>query len=189
MVRFAAALAVLAALFAVSLVWAADRPSDAPQRPGAKPAGFAKGSVTTRAIRDETIRLRDLGKPLRRLATRSGPRGRDGEDGLDGLDGEDGLDGDDGDDGEDGVSAYEVVRQQTPPVTAAVQSALAGCPAGKVVLGGGAVPASDDPAAEFQVEMSGPQDGNGGWQARVRRGGSEAAWTLRVQAICADLNP
>ncbi|HEX2125160.1 MAG TPA: hypothetical protein VHF45_01205 [Thermoleophilaceae bacterium] len=184
MVRFAAALAVLAALAVVSLVWAADMPSDAPQRP-AKTVPFAKGSVTTRAIRDDTIRLRDLHGSVRRLARRPGPPGRDGEDGLDGLDGQDGLDGEDG---EDGVSAYEVVRGAAP-VTEAVGSHQVECPAGKVVLGGGAIPTSDEPGAAFQVEVSGLQDDNGGWQARARRVAGAGPWTLSVQAICADVNP
>jgi hypothetical protein len=188
MVRFAAALAVLAALAVVSLVWAADRPSDAPQRPAAKAARFAKGSVTTRAIRDETIRLRDLHGSVRRMATRPGPRGRDGEDGQDGLDGEDGIDGMDGVDGEDGVSAYEVVRGETP-VTEAVGSHAVECPAGKVVLGGGAIPTSAEQGAEFEVQASGLQDDDGGWQARVRRVAGAGPWTLSVQVICADVNP
>jgi hypothetical protein len=188
MVRFAAALAVLAALAVVSLVWAADRPSDAPQRPAAEAARFAKGSVTTRAIRDDTIRLRDLHGSVRRVARRPGPPGRDGEDGQDGLDGEDGVDGLDGVDGEDGVSAYEVVRGETP-VTEAVGFHGVECPAGKVVLGGGAIPTSAEPGAAFQVELSGLQDDDGGWQARVRRVAGAGPWTLGVQVICADVNP
>ncbi len=193
MVRFAAAVGVLAVLVVASLVWAAERPRQrAPERPTAEPTRLAKGSVTTRAIRNNTIQLRDLGRPLRRLVRKPGPPGRDGEDGQDGLDGrdgEDGLDGEDGEDGEDGVSGYEVVRETTEvPANQASASDEVDCPGGKVVVGGGALPSSDNQFARFNVAFTGPQDDNSGWQASVTRAGP-GPWTLRVQAICTYLTP
>ncbi|MBD0283075.1 MAG: hypothetical protein ICV69_12915 [Thermoleophilaceae bacterium] len=193
MVRFAAAVGVLAVLVVASLVWAAERPRQrAPERPTTEPTRLAKGSVTTRAIRNNTIQLRDLRRPLRRLVREPGPPGRDGEDGQDGLDGDDGeegLDGEDGEDGEDGVSGYEVVRKTTEvPADQASASDEVDCPGDKVVVGGGALPSSDNQVARFNVAFTGPQDDNSGWQASVTRAGP-GPWTLRVQAICTYLTP
>jgi hypothetical protein len=189
MVRFAAALAVLAVLIVASLVWAADRPSTSQEPPAAERTKFEKGSVTTRAIRNNSIRLEDLAGPLRRLVRRPGPPGRDGEDGLDGLDGLDGEDGFDGEDGEDGVAGYGIVPATTVvPSGGGPQLVEADCPAGDVVLGGGVVP-SGDSDDEFEVELSGLQADNRGWQARVRRTSGGGPWTVRVQAICADVSP
>jgi hypothetical protein len=193
MIRFAAAVSVLAVLVVASLVWAAERPSQKDQeRPTTAPARLAKGSVTSRAIRDNTIQLRDLARPLRGQVRKPGRPGRDGEDGLDGLDGldgEDGFDGEDGEDGEDGVSGYEVVRETTEvPADQASASDEVDCPGGKVVVGGGALPSSANQFARFNVAFTGPQDDNSGWQASVTRAGP-GPWTLRVQAICTYLTP
>jgi hypothetical protein len=182
MIRFAAAAAVLAVLVAASLVWAGETPTE---RPTADAAKFVKGSITTRAIRNRTIRLRDLRPPLRRLVRRAGPSGEDGEDGLDGLDGQDGFDGLDGQDGQDGVSGYEVVRMAFDE-TAGVETEQVDCPSGKVVVGGGATPAPGA-SGTFDVQMSAPQDDNSGWQATVQ--GPSGNWQLMVQAICVTALP
>jgi hypothetical protein len=182
MVRFAAALAVLAVLTVASLVWAAERPSVQRERPNGA-ARLAKGSVTTRAIRDHSIRVRDLGGRVRRLVRKPGRPGEDGEDGLDGEDGEDGFDGLDG---LDGVSGYQSAAGTAEvPTGNGPQLVEADCPSAKVVLGGGVVPAGE--SDEFVVEVSGLQADNSGWQARVRRTSGNGPWTVTVQAICADI--
>jgi hypothetical protein len=188
MIRFAAFASLVAALVTASFVWADDRPGGNPSG-GADTVG--KGSITTRGIRDGTIQLRDLHGPLRRLVKKPGPRGEDGQDGQDGFDGADGFDGVDGLDGQDGVSGYAAVNQKvagpegaTTPVTAEVD-----CPSGTSVLGGGAVPTSNDPAATFDVVETRPQDDNSGWRVSAVRAGSAAAWTLEVRAFCADVTP
>jgi hypothetical protein len=182
MVRFAAALAVLAVLTVASLVWAAERPSVQRDRPNGA-ARLAKGSVTTRAIRDHSIRVRDLGGRVRRLVRKPGRPGEDGEDGFDGEDGEDGFDGLDG---LDGVSGHQIVPVTTEvPTGNGPQLVEADCPRAKVVLGGGVVPAGE--SDEFVVEANGLQADNLGWQARVRRTSGDGPWTVTVHAICADI--
>jgi hypothetical protein len=191
MIRFAAAIGVLAVLFVASLVWAAEGPDRrSSEGPTANAARLAKGSVTSRTIRDNSIRLVDLRERLRDMLTGPGRRGRAGLDGEDGQDGDDGFDGEDGEDGVDGVSGYQVVREATE-VAADQGSATdeVDCPGGKVVVGGGAVPASADPGVVLVVTQSGPQDDNSGWRASVARLQGGAAWTLTVQAICTNVTP
>lgn len=181
MVRFTAALAVLAVLIVASLAWAAEAP---PKKKGSE--GPERGSVTSLAIRDNTIRLRDFSGPVRKLVRRRGAADEESDDGFGGDSGSDGLDGADGQDGENGVSAYEVVTQESLPAQAAepVKTVNVECPPGKVVTGGGAVPTPNDGA---QIIFSAPQDDSTGWQASAAR--ATVPWTLKVQAICAAVDP
>ncbi len=88
------------------------------------------------------------------------------------------------------MSGYEVVRETTEvPADQASASDEVDCPGGKVVVGGGALPSSDNQVARFNVAFTGPQDDNSGWQARVTRLRGTGSWTLRVQAICTYLTP
>jgi hypothetical protein len=185
MVRFAAFAALLAVLVTASFVWADDRPSGSPT---ADAAGVVKGSITTRGIRDGTIRPRDLSRPLRRLVRKPRPTGKEGEDGEDGFDGADGFDGLDGLDGQDGVSGREVATKVSDPADATEITAQADCPGTKDVVGGGAIPPSPDPSVEFEVSMTAQLDDNT-WQATVRRVGGSGPWSLTVQAICVTALP
>jgi hypothetical protein len=177
MIRFAAFAAMLATLVTASFVWADDRPD---RGRSADVAGVAKGAITSRDIRDGTIRPRDLYRPLRGLVRRPGPPGEDGQDGFDGLDGFDGVDGLDG---QDGVSGREVVAKVSDTSEAPEITAQANCPGTKKVVGGGAIPPSPDPGVEFEVAMTSQLDDHT-WQATVRRVGGSGPWSLTVQAIC-----
>jgi hypothetical protein len=177
MIRLAAFAAALAVLVAASFGWADEGP---PDRLTADAAELGKGSVTSRGIRDGTVRLRDLHRQVRELVRRpQAKRGRDGEDGFDGQDGFDGLDGFDG---QDGVSGREVVNTASQPSENAVITAQADCPGTKKVVGGGAIPPTVE-GAEFQLSMTAQLDDNT-WQATVRRVSGTGPWTVTVQAIC-----
>lgn len=184
MVRFAAALVVLAVLVVASLAWGAEGP---PQKKGADRIG--RGSVTTLAIRDNTIRLRDFSGPVRRLVRKRGPA--DEDDGYGDESGFDGLDGEDGQDGDDGVAAYEVVTKETAAEVAdeAAKSLEVECPPGKVVTGGGAVPTGFPEGVQVAVTLTGAQDDSTGWRASGLRITGDDPWTLEVQAICAAVDP
>ena len=89
------------------------------------------------------------------------------------------------------MSGYAAVSEKAAGPEGATTSATAAvdCPTGTSVLGGLAVPTSDDSAATFDVVETRPQDDDSGWRASVVRAGSTAAWTLEVRAFCADVTP
>ncbi len=197
MIRSALATALVALLIVASLALAADPPGGEQEQGKPEPQGkrqLGRGAVTSNAIRDNTVRMRDLSAPLRRLV-RGRPSGDDEygyDDDSGGSGGVDGLDGADGLDGEDGVSGYEAITLDSPGDQggAPVKSLEAECPAGKVITGGGVIPlpaAGSD--AQVVVTLTGAQDDGNGWRGTAQRTGGSGDWTLRVQAFCAAVEP
>jgi hypothetical protein len=127
----------------------------------------------------------------------AGPQGEQGNPGPTGpmgppgLPGPQGLPGPTGPAGAPGISGYEVVSVVSPFDSSAVKVVLVECPAGKVVLGGGAqiFASPADPnadAAPLVIKMSRPlADGQPGWSAHAAEISPYAFnWYLAVHAIC-----
>lgn len=131
-----------------------------------------------------------------------GPQGPQGEPGPQGpqgpmgLQGTPGAEGPQGPQGAPGLSGYEIVTVDSAFDSSATKLLSADCPAGKVVLGGGAYifPSLADPnrlTAPVVLIASMPSTGNGvtpGWDAQS----SEIApytydWHMIVYAICANV--
>ena len=127
--------------------------------------------------------------PVRLAASQTpgpaGPPGPPGPPGVNGL---------------DGVSGYEVVSHRFTVEPRSIGSGGVRCPAGKVLLGGGAAPVStsDDPLATLMlleratVLQSAPlldPAAEPGWAATVKNAGSSAAggFEVTVSAICATI--
>lgn len=94
--------------------------------------------------------------------------------------------GDKGDTGAPGVSEYEIVTAQSPTDSTANKAITASCPAGKKLLGGGAltIPAN---ATTSWVVASFPPNATS-WQARgTETPGYVGTWTLSAVAICAKI--
>ena len=96
--------------------------------------------------------------------------------------------------GADGVSGFEIVTAKVAVGPRQTASGQARCPAGKVALGGGALPDADTaPGSQDRMELvvSAPllpkgESGDYGWTATVRNTGP-AALTVVVAAMCVGL--
>lgn len=122
-----------------------------------------------------------------------GPVGTPGAPGPKGDPGETGAKGDPGPMGPPGISGYEIVHSVSPSDSSTTKVAGATCPAGKAVLGGGALifPGLDDnnrDTAPIMLHASTPNRDSSTWFAQA----SEITtynfdWVIHVHAICANV--
>jgi hypothetical protein len=130
-----------------------------------------------------------IGAPAVRSATAAGPSGPPGLLGPPGPAGPKGA---------DGISGYELVTARVVVAKRSTASGTAQCPAGKVVLGGGAVPdpevpRTSGPEDQPQIVVSSPVLPAGApaasaWTVTVKNAApSGAPITMIVVAICATL--
>jgi hypothetical protein len=116
-----------------------------------------------------------------------GPQGEpgiDGPQGEPGVAGPQGVPGAAGPQGEPGISGHEVVSTGFVPVGTG-EDLNADCPAGKVVIGGGA-----EVAGLVLITASVPKEDHTGWVARgFQPDASASTFDLQVHAICAYLTP
>jgi hypothetical protein len=87
-----------------------------------------------------------------------------------------------------GLRGYEVVIKSVKVSGQRPEPAAANCPAGKKVFGGGAKFSRESQSADVPTVYSYPDKSGLGWIAEVkRREGGEAAGSLDVFAICANV--
>jgi len=138
-----------------------------------------KGAVTSVKVRDRSLRLVDVA-----VADRAKLRGAQGPEGPRGDKGEKGDKGDKGDTGVQGpagVSGLEIVSNASGSSTFD-KSAVAVCPSGKRVLGGGA--STSGASGDVAVVASRP-DLPTSWVAQAREvDDTNASWTVTAWAIC-----
>ena len=121
-----------------------------------------------------------------------GVKGDQGNQGIQGIQGPQGIQGIQGTPGPggNGLAGYEVVKVDvTPPEDLSSAVARASCPAGKIVLGGGIVPATDtndEVAFQLAVLWSGPVDEHT-WEAYYTVSSLEMPIDFRL--ICASPAP
>lgn len=191
-----------------TLTWNQTGPAGAPGLPGAVgpvgPTGpqgdkgepgaqGAPGPIGPQGVQGEPGSIGPAGLP-----GATGPQGVQGEPGAVGPIGPAGVPGPQGVPGAPGLSGYEIVSSDSAFDSFAIKVLSADCPAGKVVLGGGAdlFPSLADPnrdTAPVVLRASEPSFGNGvqaGWVALA----SEIApytfdWHMAVYAICANVTP
>jgi hypothetical protein len=115
----------------------------------------------------------------------AGPAGSPGTQGVPGVAGPMGPMGPQGLAG--GVTGYELVSVSSANNDVSPKSLTATCPAGKVVMGGGAV---NNATSNIVLDLNGPA-GNNAWSARMTKflGGGNFDWTLTVSAICGTVQP
>lgn len=126
----------------------------------------------------------------------AGGPGPKGDTGAQGLPGPQGAPGAQGPAGAAGISGYEVVSNVSAFDSSASKLLSVFCPAGKLVIGGGAeiFPSLADPGrdtAPVVLRTSRPTDSlGGGWFAEALETGAYAfEWDLTVYAICANVAP
>lgn len=117
----------------------------------------------------------------------TGPKGAQGAKGATGPQGPQGAKGAVGPQGPAGLAAIEVVTGKSANDSSASKVAAAVCPAGKHVLGGGAIATDAIGLADgVSVIGGGPANGGKGWLAYAKElDPNPQAWELSVYAICA----
>lgn len=126
-----------------------------------------------------------------------GPVGTPGAPGPIGPQGEQGPPGPQGNPGPAGISGHEIVSNETVFDSSSRKVAIADCPAGKAVLGGGAhiFPSLDDPNRDTAPIVFHSNEPNSafappGWAARASEiTAYNFEWGMRVYAICATVTP
>ena len=106
---------------------------------------LANGSVSSKKIRDQSLRVADLSLNARSELRGqqgpqgvAGPQGPQGEKGLKGEKGDPGPKGDKGDKGDPGTSGHEIVQNNEVLLGSQVnRTYVTTCPAGKRAFGGG----------------------------------------------------
>jgi hypothetical protein len=116
----------------------------------------------------------------------AGPEGPRGPAGPAGPQGATGATGSTGPQGPGGVSGRQVVFNNSEPGEVDDANVFVYCPAGKVVLGGGASVS----AAQGVALLSSYPFSSGSWYANATKFDSSAGtWSLWAYVICADLSP
>jgi hypothetical protein len=160
--------------------------------PFAKKAHYADRAGNASAVNG----IRAARKPRPRFLVPLDARGKlpasvapTGPPGKPGPQGAKGSTGPKGDTGPPGISGYEFVRNSTAFDSIGEKSALATCPAGKKVVGGGTEVSSisSEPVA---VKLSYPFEGpTSGWFGRVYETTPTAdSWSLFVYAVCVNVS-
>jgi len=153
---------------------------------------IADGTITAKDLKRGTLGTKQLSrKTIRLLRGQQGPRGPQGAPGPQGQEGPRGPAGATGPQGPAGVSGYEVVYELSASTNSySPKTAVAKCPAGKKVLGGGAEPSYT--LADLEEEFSYP-DSSGGvsyWVASFSEDTpSDDWWAVYAWAICANVTP
>jgi len=146
------------------------------------------GSLTGRDVRNSSLTGKDVrNQSLLAQDFKPGqlPAGPKGDPGAPGPKGDKGDTGPKGDPGLPGVSGYQqvVVHKQIDPNFSVFTEAQATCPAGKVVIGGGAEILNPTQAGlDAVLDASGPR-GTTTWRAEAH-GFQGFKYTLEVTAIC-----
>jgi hypothetical protein len=103
-----------------------------------------------------------------------------------GVQGPAGPQGPQGEPGPSGVSGAEIVSEQSDSNSTDVRYVAVGCPAGKVLVGGGAQ-AGVNASGKLAIVNSSPLDNLAGWAARAEEVvPTDEDWSLTVRAICVD---
>ena len=98
--------------------------------------------------------------------------------------------GADGEDGTPGISGYQVVRAETAHDTAFYKFVSVPCPAGKKIIGGGAlvfIVTGAITAADPMPTLGSSGIYNGEWYAEAE-GTTTHPWWIETQAICANVS-
>jgi hypothetical protein len=142
---------------------------------------YAGTVITSSQIKNGTIRLADLSPPtIRALRGKAGPTGRDGKVGPAGAMGATGLAGATG---PAGVSQLQLVTGTTSPTSS---TAVATCPAGKRVIGGGAT--NYGVSLVPSLRQNAPAADLSAWFVRAESGG-HVGDEVTAYAICAVVGP
>lgn len=117
-----------------------------------------------------------------------GPTGPTGSQGPTGATGFQGTTGPQGPTGVSGVSNYERVVGTMSPDDELLKTAVADCPSGKKVIGGGFLTDNRSDSGEIAVASNGPIDDDT-WQviAGVDSSSGEASFSIQAVAICANV--
>ncbi len=175
-------------------------------------ADIKKSAVTSRHIKNKTIKVKDLAPAtVKRLAGTAGPAGAVGPEGPAGAPGAPGAPGASGAPGATGISGYQMVSRSKTVQGFAMGSQGYGnvvvrCPAGTRVLGGGAEignPYNTKPNLTDELTFSGPRKVNllnnvpadggppsvgspaNGWMVAARNSDDGDDMILTAWAMCA----
>jgi hypothetical protein len=146
-----------------------------------KPDGYVRLIGATASCKKTEIAL-DWG--IVGPAGPQGPTGPQGDPGPTGDPGPAGLQGPAGEDGAPGISGYEIVRGPVVSGEGGRITAVATCPAGKKVLGGGGTAFAN---VDYRIETSVPIDGTS-WSVSFSPDTSSspnAGFTVAAFAVCA----
>jgi Collagen triple helix repeat (20 copies) len=172
------------------------------------------GSLTGADIADHTVKATDIAgiKGIGGPTGPQGPQGTKGDkgdtgprgaQGIQGIQGPTGLRGDPGPSGASGpagppgvtgpagapgLSGYVIATVTVPDTNVAAKGGVAGCPAGKRVIGGGYAttpPGISNLAAVF----NGPNAAGTAWTVQVEDTLGTQTWGIVVRAICATVAP
>jgi hypothetical protein len=152
---------------------------------------LGRGSVTSQAIADNTVRDRDLSPALRSQLGIRVANGKDGVAGANGTNGRDGANGAAGAAGRDGFGTVNVNEAGfTAPAGADPVEGHVACDPGLRALGGGVEPvnAAALAAGDFSVVASYPSAGDRGWTALVENNNPDTE-QVRIHVICAPVAP
>lgn len=147
---------------------------------------IANNSIAGADVKNGSLQKKDLSAKAR--AALAGVAGPQGPAGPAGPAGPKGADGATGPAGAPGVSGREVVVESTETNSDAEKTALATCPAGKQVIGGGAnvFPNTVD---DVVVREAFPSSTTGFYVEAQEIGAIGANWQVAAYAICATVAP
>lgn len=141
-----------------------------------------KGSVDTKQLAKEAVTPSKLSKGAKKTLTGpAGPKGATGSTGPQGLKGDPGTPGTPG---TSPLLAIQDVSAVTENTTAKEKEISVACPSGKV-LGGGYVLNSHGNLNLLLRPVRSYAVAEGTWLVRALNSGTEEAWELSVQAVCA----
>jgi hypothetical protein len=144
------------------------------------------GSLTGTDVRDRSLLARDF-KPGQLPA---GPKGDKGDSGAPGPQGDAGARGEPGPKGDPGFSGREVKIVQSGESSTDSKFVFASCPAGKVIIGGGAhitMAGGGLATPELALDESDASDSGTTWFAHAHEVVPTAgSWHVTVTAICAN---
>jgi hypothetical protein len=147
--------------------------------------GLAAGGIAYATIPDADGVIhgcyKTVGGGLRVIDTDAGRACKEGETSLKWN-----VAGQQGPPGPPGISGYEIVSAQTSNDTTDYKTLIASCPAGKKILGGGALIFWNGGSPRPKLISSGIF--GGGWNAEADDGGAGVQWSLVAQAICANVS-
>jgi hypothetical protein len=147
---------------------------------------IANNTISASDVKNGSLQTKDLSAKAR--AALRGADGAQGPAGPAGPAGPKGADGAPGLAGAPGVSGRQVVVESTNTNSDAEKTALATCPAGKQVIGGGANVFPND-VDDVVVREAFPSSATGFYVEAQEIGAVGANWQVAAYAICATVAP
>jgi hypothetical protein len=132
-----------------------------------------KNTVKSKSIKDGQVKTKDLGKDAVVSA-----KVKDGS--LLGMDFAAGQ-------LPPGVTGYQIVQRESARDGTNIKSLQAPCPAGKVLLGGGAILSENTGAVVITTSEPGFEGGVYDWDVNAAEAVPTDEWSLTVKAICAKI--